>query len=209
MKSILFNTESVQSIQKIGKVKTIRYIHDAYREFDFTGIVENPKRIFIKSSGEGDKSKKVVKEYNGIYASFQAPFSNPLYKLPCLKGDVLYVKETWATKECGGYVYKAELTEQVVSKWNSSSIMPREAARIFLRVTDVQVERLHDAVKSILNYGDSAQKGCQKLKMFSMKWDSKINPEYRVDYGWNANPWVWVVGFEKIGREEALNENYE
>lgn len=78
--------------------------------------------------------------------------------------------------------------------------MPREAARIFLRVTDVRVERLQDMPPY-----DIAFEGFRKQKDFIALWDSTIKPADRVLYGWAANPWVWVIEFEKISREEALS----
>ncbi len=38
-----------------------------------------------------------------------------------------------------------------------------------------------------------------------MMWDSTLKPKDRALYGWQANPWVWVVAFEKVSREEALS----
>ena len=33
-------------------------------------------------------------------------------------------------------------------------------------------------------------------------WDSTIGPGERLLYGWNANPWVWVISFERVDRPE-------
>ncbi len=87
-----------------------------------------------------------------------------------------------------------------ILKWHPSIHMPREAARIFLRVTDVRVERLQDMPPY-----DIAFEGFRKQKDFIALWDSTIKPADRVLYGWAANPWVWVIEFEKISREEALS----
>ena len=75
---------------------------------------------------------------------------------------------------------------------------PAQAARIFLRVTDVRVERVQDidddgVVAEGLNIGDP----------FDELWDSTIKPADRAFYGWDANPWVWVIEFERITREEV------
>ncbi len=85
------------------------------------------------------------------------------------------------------------------SKWRPSIFMPREAARIFLRVTEVRVERLQD-----ISYDDCLQEGMHDygtdvdtLGAFQDLWQ-KLNAKR--GYGWDKNPWVWVIGFERIER---------
>ncbi len=100
--------------------------------------------------------------------------------------------------------------------WRPSIHMPREAARIFLRVTDVRVERLQRICergrRSAHNEGFindiSLAEGTGKsaTEHFSEFWDSTIKPKDRALYGWEANPWVWVIEFERISREEAEHE---
>lgn len=40
---------------------------------------------------------------------------------------------------------------------------------------------------------------------FSQIWDSTIRPKDRVAYCWESTPWVWVIEFERISKEEAIN----
>lgn len=97
--------------------------------------------------------------------------------------------------------------------WHPSIHMPREAARIFLRVTDVRVERLqkidgHGVLAEGVDNGHSNPAMGKRwenmqLMAFPALWDSTIKPAARDLYGWDANPWVWVIEFEQIGREEA------
>lgn len=97
----------------------------------------------------------------------------------------------------------------VCSKWHPSIHMPREAARIFLRVTGVRVERLQD----ITDVGARADgigdpdvvynSGALQCK-FAELWNGTLKPADRALYGWSANPWVWVIEFERISREEAV-----
>ncbi|MBQ9647043.1 MAG: hypothetical protein IJV43_01610, partial [Oscillospiraceae bacterium] len=111
-------------------------------------------------------------------------------------------------------------------RWRPSIHMPREAARIFLRVTDVRVERLQEmsmddirregAVPSCVMcyYGNllkdriACERGIVKAVDcplesaypevgFQALWDSTIKPADRERYGWAANPWVWVIAFER------------
>lgn len=85
-----------------------------------------------------------------------------------------------------------------------STDMPREAARIFLRVTDVRVKRLQDiteeqalsedARKEYQHYYDNV---VTAREFFSGIWNSTIKPADRARYGCDANPWVWVIEFER------------
>lgn len=138
-------------------------------------------------------------------------------------GDILYVRETFF-KDVGRYMYKANYSNsekfyrngrEVTVKWCPSIHMPREAARIFLRVTDVRVERLQDITE------DQAQAEGVKGWMIATDRDWDKDPNHRIAflhawnqtikkgdfalYSWDANPWVWVIEFEQISREEAMD----
>jgi len=130
---------------------------------------------------------------------------------PYRPGNILYVRETWQQGLGGTYLYKASAgldlfmnkEGNLVSNipWCPSIHMPREAARIFLRVTDVRVERL----QGIDDDGVVAE-GLEIGAPFDELWDSTIKPADRALYGWEANPWVWVIEFERISREEARRD---
>lgn len=109
-------------------------------------------------------------------------------------------------------MYQADNPDYPVipSHWRPSIHMPKEAARIFLRVMDVRVERLQQITEE-----QAEAEGCQAyanwegsmvpaIVSFSDVWNSTIKPADQALYGWNANPWVWVIGFERIGKEEAF-----
>lgn len=128
-------------------------------------------------------------------------------------GDILWVRETWAKSMAGTFMYRADDKAIMVERWHPSIHMPREAARIFLRVTDVRVERLQDMrLKDCekegvqLNFVESADLVMGSIRArerFSGVWDSTIKPKDLAAYGWDANPWVWVIEFERISMEEA------
>ncbi len=145
-------------------------------------------------------------------------------KPPYCPGDILYVRETWRRQPLkwsreGGYSdfvfqYRADFTDEengcygrrggiAPQKWHPSIHMPKEAARIFLRVTDVRVERLQDILDD--PPGPECQivkEGCKYACDFSAIWDTTIKPADRTLYGWDANPWVWVIEFEKLEAEK-------
>lgn len=92
--------------------------------------------------------------------------------------------------------------------------MPKAAARIWLKVTDVRVERLQDidgqgVLKEGLNspvHPKADYFNMNQREMFEDLWNSTIKKSDIERYGWEANPWVWVIEFErceKPGRAES------
>ena len=73
-------------------------------------------------------------------------------------------------------------------KWKPSIFMPKEACRIFLKVTDVRVERLQS-----ISEADARAEGVDSVDAFFALWQ-KINGTESLA----ANPWVWVYEFEVI-----------
>jgi hypothetical protein len=137
-------------------------------------------------------------------------------------GDTLWVRETWCPmekyfglSEKGNYAYKADCSPESEQcrkdfgiPWHPSIHMPKVACRLFLKVKDIRVERLQEITgKDILSEGVDNGKSnpimgvrwenMQRIA-FQELWD-KINSGR--GYGWDINPWVWVIEFEraKIG----------
>lgn len=88
-------------------------------------------------------------------------------------------------------------------EWKPSLFMPKVAARIWLKVTDVRVERLQEiTIDGIRNEGLSSMAvhaGDMEIAMEEWKnlWNSTIKKPDINHYGWDANPWVWVIEFER------------
>lgn len=201
MKPILFNTEMVRAILDGRKTTTRRTIklkydntHIKWRADKYgTQLVEMQNDVEGETYGDnpdGSQWHKLL-AYRPI---------NPLYK----KGDIFYVLETFA-KNCYGtgwpWLYKAspEYNEYEPDGWHPSIHMPKEAAHIFLRVTEVRAERLQDITENEVKkegYPFSEITG-DKLDDFAFLWNSTVKPANRDKYGWNANPWVWVIEFEQ------------
>ena len=133
-------------------------------------------------------------------------------------GDILYVRETFA-KFSWGYEYKADQKEYPHPvKWTSSLFMPKDAARIFLKITDLRIERLQDITEE-----DAQAEGVERwidtrlrskptrYKVYcdpdsphdpalysSAAYDSFQSLWYKINgqKSWDANPWVWVITFK-------------
>ena len=198
MKPILFNTDMVRAILEGRKTVTRRVVKPHYRDNEIGfNIITN-----------ANTGKYVCIEYYDEWENETRYMADP-YR----PGDILYVRETWGTKVYQNglnarYVYKADGVD--CQRWRPSIHMPREAARIFLRMTDVRVEKLQEITEeqAILEgfeayHSDSGYYEPATLG-FKETWDSTINKTDHALYGWDANPWVWVIEFERITREEAL-----
>lgn len=134
------------------------------------------------------------------------------YKAHCFGISDFYFPDGF--KECDSldYDHMSEITSK--GKWHPSIHMPKKAARIFLKVTDVRVERLQEiteeqAVKegAIDNRGfihspdDEYDEIHTARGHFKKIWNSTINKQDFDHYDWDANPWVWVIEFERIEKE--------
>lgn len=136
-------------------------------------------------------------------------------KIPFIVGQILYVRETFWQSPNGEYTYKSDYNQAERLTWHPSIHMPREAARIFLRVTDVRVERLQDITEEqaqaegakgwMVATDRDWDKNPNHLIAFRHLWDSTIKKGDRALYGWDASPWVWVIEFERCGREDAAH----
>lgn len=106
------------------------------------------------------------------------------------------------------FVFKASDIKYADNKnglvWRPSIHMPREAARIFLRVKGVGVERLQDIDDAGVT-AEGLEIGCY----FDELWDSTIKPKDRAAYGWGANPWVWVIQFEHYEKPSGFGEGWK
>lgn len=213
---ILFNTDMVQAILSGRKTVTRRLVKP------------QPGKDMIHKLGycvDGDKKDIGKYEFGSSECGGDILFVKP----PCRSGDLLYVRETWNICSMDiednsiTFVYKASvLAEEEAVKtvsvsdavyekyglsmaennpeWRPSIHMPKEAARIWLKVTDVRAERLQDIDDSGI-MADGLEIGCD----FENIWNNTVKKPDMPRYGWDANPWVWVIEFkrcEKPGKGE-------
>lgn len=208
---VLFNTDMVRAILDGRKTVTRRTVRYKYCNTEMKMCTDKygTRLIEIQKDIEGETHGK---NPDGSTWHKLLPYieKNPPYK----KGDILYVRETWREHSPGFdnlFIYKADYADGSMNvKWHPSIHMPKEAARIWLKITDVRVEKLNDiSWKEILEEGINSHvhpdadyfDGNQK-EMFAELWDSTIKKKDISHYGWDANPWVWVIEFERYEKPE-------
>lgn len=187
MKPIIFNTEMVQAILEGRKTVTRRKIKLDLR---------------LADTDKNDNSYLYIPDKDGdIHHAIEYCKYKP--------GDILYVRETWQemSDNEGDYIYKANGNNGLLDigfvsipvksiKWRSSIHMPKKAARIFLKVTDVRVERVQDIMKDWSNFG---KEGIIEEHGFRSEMHRDFIEIWNNIYGdWEENPFVWVIEFEKL-----------
>lgn len=188
IKPILFNGEMVRAILDGRKTCTRRILKG--------GIPFDEKAEYWNVLKKGEWSGPICSEY---FIKQGSPYK---------PGDILYVRETWCglpVNEAGHfrghhiYYYRADgdlRPEGWRGAWHPSIHMPKEAARIWLKVTSVRVERLQDMTDD-----DAEAEGCFDYTSTALGfpdiWESTIKKSDLDSYGWAANPWVWVIQFER------------
>ena len=201
---ILFNTEMVRAILDGRKTVTRRLIK-SQPPYD----VQCP----LGYCTDGYKSEIGKFAFGSHKDGGKMIFCKPPYQ----PGDILYVRETWGEGyEEGTYIYRADdklaglptFKESSKLIYHPSIHMPKEAARIWLKVTDVRVERLQEITEEqIGREGVEVEyphvlNGEEKRYAFSTLWNSTVKKSDLDRYGWNANPWVWVIEFERCEKPE-------
>lgn len=221
IKQILFNTEMVRAILMGQKTCTRRIV-----------------KGFIPDDAVWGYTAFTPKGYISCRGTFPVGYGEKFFKLPYQKG-VLYVRETWCRYgKLDDFDHVIEGTEKyyyladganptpyncfLVQRngydeykdtpvWHPSIHMPKEAARIWLKVRDVRVERLQDikedgAKAEGANWKNGKNVGWEEkmrhtaIERFAEIWESTVKKSDLDRYGWNANPWVWVIDFERCDK---------
>ena len=219
IKPILFNTEMVRAILDGRKSCTRRLMKSQPQSklcYTFagsdTGTWGYPDKTAYEIWGETYKLPDNITKDE----------LNKQWNPPYHTDDILYVRETWCgfpVNEAGHmrghtiYYYKADgelRPEGWRGAWKPSIHMPKEAARIWLKVTDVRVERLQEITsEQICREGVEVEyphmlNGEEKRYAFSALWNSTIKKSDLDRYGWDANPWVWVIEFEQCEKPKGV-----
>lgn len=193
-KPILFSTPMVQAILAGRKIMTRR--------------VMKPQPVL------DDNGMWCWKDCQWMDGGLGFPDSGIDDHAPYQRGQVMWVRETWCPcatingwlDDVSLYGYKADYDRVVPWKWKPSIHMPRAAARIFLRVTDVRAERVQDITHAgVLAEGvpqcpgwkfEISECDCTTVTFINL-WNS-LNAKRGFD--WYSNPWVWVYSFERVDK---------
>ncbi len=230
---ILFNTDMVRAILDGRKTVTRRVIkHPPHPDMpDNHNYCRMPLWMRIRKNECGFRTL----HYMDVIV--QEPFRQTRYfegLAPYDKGDILYVRETYCPN-CFDFVtqygnkhgYKADYGKAIISsdipkpkKWVPSIHMPKEAARIWLKVLDVRAERLQEITnEQILKEGIKKEAVEHYMAQFpetteqwvhaahflpfSDLWNSTIRKSEFDLYSWDSNPWVWAIEFERCEKPEG------
>ena len=232
---ILFNSEMVRANLDGRKTCTRRLVKpqpDEKHTYPLGFVTDSTEKKEVGCFGFG------IDEYGGSIKYVKPPYQPE---------DILYVRETW-NKGLERYMYRADYSDtekfyqggkEIEMKWYPSIHMPKEAARIWLKCTDVRVERLQEITESgakaegIRGYtkdgnlykyavtddwwidyhnkhkeivtGTWWQDMPRTAKdAFSYLWNSTIKKSDLDLYGWNANPWVWTIEYERCEKPEGV-----
>lgn len=215
IKPILFNAEMVRAILDGRKTVTRR-------------VVKTQPPTKSETSG--------IFSFRGtVFFSYQYDGTNHNKTSPYLPDDTLWVRETWRPTGTilNPYAYRAAESDlhligeageslQLKYRWHPSIHMPKEAARIWLLVKNVRVERLQD-----IDCAGARAEGCDgrcecpssgadgslscvtrdfSVERFETVWDSTIKPADLPRYGWHANPWVWVIEFARCEKPKEATK---
>lgn len=239
MKPILFNTKEVQASLDGRKTAARRVVKpQPHVECDHGGQHEFIRDDF---TGEAVFTGFVCKKcgYGVCGPHFKFPVGTSWLRPPYSPGDILYVRETWATPYGGEYRYRADYKDHDIVaadrgnvsisanmvRWRPSIHMPKEAARMFGRVTGLRVQRVQDTTDE-----EARREGCADRADFHRVWNdcyAKPRPvkgedgeiDHYESWPWEdiretrtykgkpwyviGNPWVWVTEFERITKAEV------
>ena len=203
-----------------------------------TGMIFRPHSIAAINEGRKTQTRRVVKQslddrlrfahedgggnwifWSGPVAPDMAEFTKKAYPngegIRCPYGrrdDLIYVKEAvWADWGSNAFHYSSDEPPHSSNsgfRWHCHQ-MPKSAARLWLVITNIRVERLQE-----ISDEDAKAEGVQQapyqenriwianpansmrhITTFRKGWDS-INAKR--GYSWASNPWVWCLEFRKL-----------
>ena len=233
-KPILFNTDMVRAILDGRKTATRRVLTP--QPILLTSPKDSSKHwVWSPKMNTEDTN---TDHYDDVWTDFPnggtlpvVPCTSMGKRIRYKREDILYVRETWQyafdyddsdqiIDGTGRFLYAADGNEPFTHwvnedgshrdtmPWRPSIHMPKEAARIFLKVTYVGIERLKDIrFQDLLAEGigimpeafnDPYNAYMQAVKAFKSVWDSTVKKSDLMRYGWDANPWVFIIEFERM-----------
>lgn len=214
---ILFNTEMVRAILDERKTATRRLVRFLPgKNPNWTGYVKDGLMLY-NGKNEPCCRKAPYQPGDILYVRETWAF------MPCIGCDGDYARpgtgmncyDTQAVEYDDGesisdgcFIYRSYCKKPWRINWRPSIHMPKQAARIWLRVTDVRVERLCDITEEQAEL-EGLYKGWQLTEKSSMAvtarqafmwvWNMTVK---KGEHIFAANPWVWVIEFERCEKPE-------
>ena len=198
---ILFNSDMIKAVLAKSKTQTrrvVKFPQSVCRDWEISG--PDCSYGYMGERTDSHKHGFLVAGDQGC-AEVRCPYGQA--------GDRLWVRETWAeSPKCEGgrfpdIIYRATADNSIacVERWCPSIFMPRWASRITLEVLSVRAERVQEITPEDCWAEGIECRGMEKTHRFhatedfEFLWDS-INEKR--GFGWDSNPWVWVVEFKKV-----------
>lgn len=217
MKPILFSTPMVQAILDGRKTQTRREIPRPKIDDPYSEKYQNGE-WYIDRYNKGKEWNFWGKANTVVHNKCGAYIGKEKYSI----GDILYVRETWQTID-DTVIYKASEPDWESTwkftypffKWKPSLFMPKASARIFLKVTNVRVERLQDirgedAIAEGIEKSDKPNNDYLSWKDYFSNGVCSPRGSYRSLWrsingkdAWERNPYVFVYEFERVAKPEA------
>ena len=219
MKSKIFNTDQVRAIQEgrmnqfmqVVKWQPQEPIRGIYTMDDCTAHINEHAQVRFTWQTER-YAPKIFKD-GGFYCD-QCPFGKV--------GDVIAVRETWQlttwehpTSENYGYIYKATDNGEEWGKteewtWHPSATMPREAARLFLRITNIRVMRVQELTEEdakAQGYGQICEcknpvvpGACENCYNTGFNYPPLLDMQENNEKIWNENSYMWIIDYAKTDK---------
>ena len=227
IKPILFNTEMVRAILGGRKTVTRRVMNPQPVDKEYCNHEMVTFNDMLPGYYDGDYTCACRTCGYGV-----GPSGESVFKPPYVPGDILYARETWRVRNVFGDIARGNRTAEIEFKaggdticvpafdytpsygaWKPSIHMPKKAARLFLLVKRVSVERLQDIDSEGIRAEGlntlAVHAGDMEISQreFAILWDSTIKPADLPLYGWDENPWVWVIEFERCEKPAEVNCN--
>lgn len=217
-KGITFSEPMVRAILSGAKTMTRRVAKPKHEDGAIVDAAPNGNAVEAYGGG----ARHIASRMQVLHCPFGSP------------GDLLYVKETWCPLDFDHFHDRGKPSDSIVRygskttingaafaaecvtedsercrkelgyKWKSSRFMPKKLARLWLRITNVRVERLQDittqdAIAEGIDSdgGDDEHRNRSTVENFAALWDSLHAKD---GHGWESNCWVWVLSFQRIER---------
>lgn len=208
-KPILFNTEMVKAILDGRKTQTRRAIkikNKLTRDWAITTGVE-----WLKVDLKDEIYPYSIREQNGAWNEYSLQDFIKKYSQYQV-GDILYVKEKCVDEYPNGFCFKEDYEKE---EWNDKYLIKQYCnklnARIFLKVTNVRVERLQDIsvrdIEKVTGWKREIYSYSNKNKAFFKDYRDFWNSTVKDGYKWEDNPCIFVYEFERIEKKGNQDDN--